>query len=162
MSSKDAQVFPEAPPFREPSCAGWGGAGRVGGACRLGHAPLWAGVNRPDAQELAHPCRFLGDETHKTPAPHTQAEEVSGRRGQVFLSRLRGLRPPPSPVRTCRGGRPDMSPRRPILPGPTSKERRGLDAGSGRRPGRGGAGGAGGLRRRGPALRCSPITFLRF
>ncbi|EPQ15268.1 Serine/threonine-protein kinase MAK [Myotis brandtii] len=49
----------------------------MGGACRLGHAPLWAGVIRPDAQELAHPSRFLGDETHKTPEPHTRAEEMN-------------------------------------------------------------------------------------
>lgn len=158
MGSRDAQVFPEGPP---PGAA----AGATGPGLSGRPRPSVGGCKLRAAQELARPRRFLGDETHKTPELHTGAKEVSGRCGQVIPSRLRGLRLRPAQSEAVARGRPGMSPRRPVLPGPTSTERRGPDAGRGRggeeiREGRSGLE-EGGRRRALRALRGSWATCLR-
>lgn len=99
----------------------------------LHHAPCGRGVSGRAALELAYPCRFLGDETHKTPELHPGANQVSGRPGQVIPSRCRAaILRPPRPSLPCETSRPGMSPRPSVLLGPTSAERRDLDTDRGR------------------------------
>lgn len=102
---------------------------RVGGACPARPRPSGRGVSRLAAQERAHPRGFLGDETHKTPELHKGANEVSGGLWEVIPGGQRGCHPPSDPARACPARRPGMSHRRPVLPGPISAERRGLDTG---------------------------------
>lgn len=121
----------------------------AGGACAYWAGPSGSitprGRGVSGRAELEHPRGFLGDETHSTPELDKGVNKVSGRRWQVIPSGQLGRHPPSDPARACPARRPGMSPRLPVLPAPTSAERRGLDTGSGRdwreeNSGRGGTG----------------------